>query len=158
VCLSVCLSTRITRKPCGRTLPIILCMLPVARFFSDGIAICYALLVLQMTSCFHTTEPIGKQTGIALGTSPLIATVSRPARKLASSLSVQAATNTWRCRDMALQSIRGPSQHLHKQSAVMTIEVATTLWLCGRLCLEGCQDSLVQCLVQFIRLWHWEPG
>jgi len=37
---------------------------------------------------------------------------------------------------MALQSTWGPSQHLCKQSAVMTVEVATMLWPCGGLYLE----------------------
>jgi len=51
--MSVWLSACITRKPHGRTLPIFLCMLPVAaaRSSSDGFAICY---VLWMMSCFHT--------------------------------------------------------------------------------------------------------
>jgi len=51
VCLSVCLSARITRKPHGRTSLHFLCMLPVAvaRSSSDGVAMCYVLPVLWMT-------------------------------------------------------------------------------------------------------------
>jgi len=62
VCLSVCLSARITLKPRDRTSPVLLCMLPVAvaRSSSDGIAICYILPVLWMTLCFHTTGPVGQ--------------------------------------------------------------------------------------------------
>jgi len=88
VCLSVCLSTRITQKPCGRTSPNFLCMLPVAviRLSSDGVAICYVLPVLQMTSCFHAMGTIGGRTGTALCTSSPVAAsgaqaaVGRPAR------------------------------------------------------------------------------
>ena len=64
-----------------------LCMLPiaVARSSSGGIAIRYVLPVLWMTSCCHTMEPIGGQTGMVLCTSLPIATggaqaaVGRPA-------------------------------------------------------------------------------
>jgi len=60
VCLSVCLSTRITRKPRSRTSPNCLRMLPMAVALSsyDGVAIRYVLPVLRMTSCFHTTGRI----------------------------------------------------------------------------------------------------
>jgi len=39
-----------------------LCMLPVAmaRFSSDGVAICEILPVLWMTSCFHSMGPMGQ--------------------------------------------------------------------------------------------------
>jgi len=63
VCLSVCLSSRVTRKRHGRTSrPNFLCMLPVAmaRFSSDGDAIRYVLPVLWMTPCFHTVGPMGQ--------------------------------------------------------------------------------------------------
>jgi len=57
VCVSVCvrLSARITRKAHSQTSLKFLCMLPmaVARSSYDGVAICYVLPVLWMTSCFH---------------------------------------------------------------------------------------------------------
>ena len=61
VCLSVCLSASVARKLCGQISPNFLCMLPVpmARSFSDGIAIRYVLPVLRMTSCFHTKGTMG---------------------------------------------------------------------------------------------------
>jgi len=43
--LSVCLSARISRKPDGRSSPNFLCILPVARSFSGGVAIRYVLPV-----------------------------------------------------------------------------------------------------------------
>jgi len=62
VCLFVCLSVflsvsesaRITPKPHDRSLPYILCMLPVvvARSSYGGVAIRYVLPALWMTSCF----------------------------------------------------------------------------------------------------------
>ena len=62
VCLSVCLSVCplayiLSRKPHGRTSPNFLCVLHVAaaRSSSGGVAICYVLPVLWMTSFFHTT-------------------------------------------------------------------------------------------------------
>ena len=58
VCLCTCLSVHShNSKTRGRNFTKFLCMLPVvvARSFSDGVAICYALPVLWMTSCFHTT-------------------------------------------------------------------------------------------------------
>ena len=60
VCLCVCLSTRVTRKPRGRSSPF-LCILPVAvaRSSSDCVAIRYVLPVLRMTSCFHSMGPMG---------------------------------------------------------------------------------------------------
>ena len=64
------------------------------------------------------------------------ATVAKPARYLASSLAAQAATNAWRRPGHGSSVDSGSSQHLRKQSAVMTIEAATTLWPCGGLCLE----------------------
>jgi len=62
-------------------------MLPVAlaRFSSDGVAICYVLPVLRMTSCFHTMGPMGGRMGKALCTTSSVAAggsqavVSRPA-------------------------------------------------------------------------------
>jgi len=39
-------------------------------------------------------------------------------------------------------------------SAVMTIEAATVLWPCGGLCLEEVRHTDIECLVQFIRIWH----
>jgi len=43
-------------------------MLPVAvaRSSFDGVAIRYVLPVLRMTSCFHTTRPVGKITEDAM--------------------------------------------------------------------------------------------
>jgi len=63
VCLSVCLSIHITQKPHCQTLQIFLRILPVAmaRFASDGIAICYVLLFLWMMSCFHTIWSVGQK-------------------------------------------------------------------------------------------------
>jgi len=55
VCLSVCLSTRISRKTYVRELHQFLRMLQsvvVSRFSSGRVAICYVLPVLCMTSCF----------------------------------------------------------------------------------------------------------
>jgi len=58
VCLSVCLlysaHISLTRKPHGRSSPNFY-TLPVAvsRSSSDGVAICYALPVLWITSCFY---------------------------------------------------------------------------------------------------------
>jgi len=51
-----CLSARISRKPHGRTSPTFLHTLPVAMAqpSSNGVAMCYALPVLWMTSCFQT--------------------------------------------------------------------------------------------------------
>ena len=51
ICLFVCLSDRITRKPHVRTSPNFVYILPL--FFSDGVAISYVFPVLWMTSCFH---------------------------------------------------------------------------------------------------------
>jgi len=57
----------------------------MARFSSDSIVICYVLLVLWMTSCFHTMGPTGGWTDTALSTSSPVATggvqaaVGRPA-------------------------------------------------------------------------------
>jgi len=55
----------------------------------------------------------------------------------------------------------GPSQHLHKQSAVMTL-VKLPL-LCGRVAVcfkEVCHSNVktLQCLLQFIRMWHRGPN
>ena len=54
VCLSVC--------PHISSFTEFLCMfpLPVARSSSDGVAICCALPVLPMTSCFYIVEPKGR--------------------------------------------------------------------------------------------------
>jgi len=62
VCLFVCLSARITRKPRSRTLPNFSCMLPFAKTqsFYDGVGISYVLPVLWMTSSFHTMRPLGQ--------------------------------------------------------------------------------------------------
>jgi len=51
-----CLSDCITQKPHGWTSPNFLCMFPVAIPWSslDSIAMRYVLMVLWMTSCFHT--------------------------------------------------------------------------------------------------------
>jgi len=56
VCLSVCPSARITGRTRSRTSPNSVCTLTVAvaRSSSEGVAICYVLPVLWMTSCFHT--------------------------------------------------------------------------------------------------------
>jgi len=56
--MSVCLTTRITRKP-HTELYQILCMLFVAaaRCCTDGVAIRYVFPVLWITSCFHTMGP-----------------------------------------------------------------------------------------------------
>ena len=45
VCLSLCMSTRISEKPCGQTLSNLLYSLPVAvaRYSFDGFAICYVI-------------------------------------------------------------------------------------------------------------------
>jgi len=54
LCLSVCLSARITRKPHGRTTPIFVHVAcGVARSSFDGIVMRYVLPVLWMTSWFH---------------------------------------------------------------------------------------------------------
>jgi len=59
--------------------------LAMARSSSNGIAICYVLLVLRMTSCFMV--PIGGQTGMALCTNSVVdagrgqAAVGKLARK-----------------------------------------------------------------------------
>jgi len=74
----------------------------VARSASNGVALCYVLPVLWMTSCFHTMgPPIGGQTGTACTSSPVAAggvqaVVGRPALQLAaaSSIAAQMATNT----------------------------------------------------------------
>ena len=60
VCLPACLSSRITWKLCGHTSPNFLCMLPVpvAWSSSDGVAVCYILPILRMTSCFHVMGPM----------------------------------------------------------------------------------------------------
>ena len=53
VCLSVCLSARISQKPHAQMSPNVLYMLPVAvtQFSSNGSAISYVFT--WMTSCFH---------------------------------------------------------------------------------------------------------
>jgi len=50
----------------------LLCMLFVAEAWtsSDGVAICYVLPVLWMTSRFHTMRPVGGRTGTTLYSSP----------------------------------------------------------------------------------------
>jgi len=55
VCLYAYLSACISVQPNVRSLSNFLCMLPtlVARSFFSGVAICYVLPVLQMTSCLH---------------------------------------------------------------------------------------------------------
>jgi len=77
VCVSLCVSMHVSVclslsvcwhiKPHGRTSPNVLSMLPVAmaQSCSDGIEICYVLLVLRMTSCFRTMGPVGR-VGMAL--------------------------------------------------------------------------------------------
>jgi len=59
VCLSVCLSARISQKPRVQTLRSVLYVLTVAVawFFSDDSATCYAFSVLWMT-CFHIMAPV----------------------------------------------------------------------------------------------------
>jgi len=39
-------------------------LVAVGRFSSGGVAICYVLPVLWMTSCFHTTGPMGRYLAI----------------------------------------------------------------------------------------------
>jgi len=71
----VCLSPHITRKPCGWISPNFLFKLPVAvaLFSSDGVAMCYVLTVLWMTSSFHI--PRDQWTEIQyFGTSSLVCT------------------------------------------------------------------------------------
>jgi len=63
VCLSVCLSARISQKPHVQMSPNVLYMLlsvTVARCSYDGNVICYVLLVLWTTSCFHIIEQMGR--------------------------------------------------------------------------------------------------
>ena len=55
VCLSVCLSARISRKPHGRTSPNCLYTVVVARSFYGSIPIRYVLPVLWITLCFSHT-------------------------------------------------------------------------------------------------------
>jgi len=120
------------------------CVLPVAlsQSCSDGVAICYVLSVLWMTSCFHTMGLIGGRTGTALCTSSSVAAGGRRPMWVGWPVRSQAVLlpRRPRTRDVALatalQSTQGRSQCLRKQSAVMTIEAATTLWPCGGLCSE----------------------
>jgi len=60
VCPSASLFAHISRKPHGRTLTNLLCMLPVtvAQSFSDGVVIRYLLPVLWMTSGFHSVGSV----------------------------------------------------------------------------------------------------
>jgi len=115
---------RITRKQCGQTS--FLCILPVA------VARCHALPVLQMFS-YHGTYTGGRTgSGTALCilarrlplAERMLLWVGRPASLQAVLLLRRPRTRDV-ARAMALQSTRGPSRHLHKQSAVMTIEAAT---------------------------------
>jgi len=111
--------------------------LAVARSSSDGVAIRYVLPVLQMTSCFHTMRyvdgrarrcrltiarwlPLAERRSLCVG---------RPASSQAVLLPRRPRTRNV-ARATALQSTRGPSQRLHKQSTVMTITAATIR--CGR--------------------------
>jgi len=60
LCLSVCVSARISQKPHVQTSQNFPYLLPVAmaQSFSGGTAMCYVLPVLRMMSCFHTMEPM----------------------------------------------------------------------------------------------------
>ena len=106
------------------------CMLPVAvaGSSSDGIVIRYVLLVIRMTSCFHTMEPIGGWMGTLCTSSPiatggaLAAVGGRPASSQAVLLPRWPRTRDV-SRAMALQSSRGLSQCLCKQSAVMILSL-----------------------------------
>jgi len=63
VCFTVCLSGHSHNlKTTWLSFIRLLCMLPVAvtQSSSDVVAICYVLLVLWMTSCFHTMELMGQ--------------------------------------------------------------------------------------------------
>ena len=133
VCPSVCPSASITGKPCGRTSPNFVCLLPmaVARSSCDGVAIRYVLPVLRMTSCFHTVGPIGGRTGTTLCTARRLPLAERRPLWVSRPTSLHAAVllpRRPRTRDVtlatALQSTCGPSQRLCKQSATMTIEAA----------------------------------
>jgi len=60
--MSVCLFVRLHNSKTTRLNFNFLCILPVAVAFSstDSVAIRYVLLVLWMTSCFHTMVPVGQ--------------------------------------------------------------------------------------------------
>jgi len=64
ICLFVCLSVHIARKPHGQASPNCVCVFPMGTALawssSDGVAIRYVLSVLRMTSCFHTMGPMGQ--------------------------------------------------------------------------------------------------
>ena len=62
MCMSICLSTCITSKPQGRTLPNFLFVLhlAMARFSTDGVAIRYVLPVLWMSSYFYNMGSVGQ--------------------------------------------------------------------------------------------------
>jgi len=61
VCLFVCLSARMSRRPHVRISPKFLYMLPVvvAGSFSDGSVICYVLPLLRIFSPFHIIDGMG---------------------------------------------------------------------------------------------------
>jgi len=120
-------------------------MLPVtvARSSSDGVAMCYVLPVLRITSCFHIMEPIGGRTGTALCTIarrlPLAENrslwVGRPASSKAVFLPRWPRTRDV-ARATALQSTGGASQRLLKQSAVTTIDAASIRCGCVAACVQ----------------------
>lgn len=53
VCLSVCLFTCISRKPYSQTSVFCMFIAAVAQFCSGSVSICYVLLILWTTLCFH---------------------------------------------------------------------------------------------------------
>jgi len=134
-----------TQKRCSRTSPNFSGMLPVAmaRCFCHGAAICYVLLVLWMTSCFHTMGPTGGQTGTVLCTRLPVAAGECRLLWVGHPASLQAVLQPrWpRTRDIAFARhfsllVGHLSLCTRKQSAVITVEAATRLWPCGSLCLE----------------------
>jgi len=111
-----------------------------------------------MMSCFHTMGPIGGWMGMALCTSSLVAAsgvqvqsavVGRPASSQAILLTRWPRTCNF-AWTIALQSTRGPSkcyQSCHKAVAMWRLVFRRSLPYRR-------EDSLLQHLVQFKRMWH----
>jgi len=114
----------------------------VAQSSSVGTAIQYILLVLWMMSCFHIMGPISGQAWRCVLARQVLLAKRRPLW-VGQPASLQSCCpgghkHAMSPRPRLFSLLRGgqASQHLCKQSAVMTIEAATMQYLCGSLRFE----------------------
>ena len=128
VSLFVCLSACITWKLHGQSSSYFLCMLPVTRSFSDGIAIRYVLsgftddVIVVLRRSPHGGKPTNQAWATRRPASSQAVLVSRQSRTRDVS---QARPHQW---------TKVSSQHLHKLVSGRDFsQAATMLWLCGGL-------------------------